>query len=124
MNVRTLSVIFNFFMIALAFAAMNFAQAQEVQVKSANPNSALQGTVDLEVEISGSGFDTHPLTPVRKIHAFLSANGHSFDQRYDYRQRASQSAGNGAGTKSFALCAGGSPVNQRHIQAKLPNVRR
>ena len=57
MNVRTLSVIFNFFLIVLAFAAMNVAQAQEVQVNSAKPNSANQGAVDLDVEISGSGFD-------------------------------------------------------------------
>jgi hypothetical protein len=36
---------------------MATTQAQEVQVNSANPSSAEQGTVDLDVEISGSGFD-------------------------------------------------------------------
>ena len=56
MNFRTLSVICNFFLIVLAFA-MSVAQAQEVQVNSADPSSALQGTVDLDVEIKGSGFD-------------------------------------------------------------------
>ena len=49
-----------FFMLAtlvLTLAALPAARAQSVQVDSANPSSAEQGTVDLEVEISGSGFD-------------------------------------------------------------------
>lgn len=45
------------FLIVLVFACMTTAQAQEVQVNSANPNSAEQGTVELDVEIKGSGFD-------------------------------------------------------------------
>ena len=36
---------------------MSTSQAQEVQVNSADPSSALQGTIDLNVEINGSGFD-------------------------------------------------------------------
>ncbi len=36
---------------------MSTSQAQVVQVNSADPSSAQQGTVDLEVEIKGSGFD-------------------------------------------------------------------
>ncbi len=42
-------------LLVLAFAGT--AQAQDVQVNSANPNSAEQGTVDLNVEIAGTGFD-------------------------------------------------------------------
>jgi hypothetical protein len=36
---------------------MATTQAQDVQVNSADPSSAEQGTVDLDVEISGGGFD-------------------------------------------------------------------
>lgn len=45
------------FLMVLVFACMTTAQAQEVQVNSANPSSAEQGTFDLDVEIKGSGFD-------------------------------------------------------------------
>ena len=45
------------FLIVLVIACMTTAQAQEVQVNSANPMSAVQGTLDLDVEIAGSGFD-------------------------------------------------------------------
>lgn len=56
MNVRRLSVISKFFLIVLTFAAINVAQAQDVQVTSADPSFALQGT-EVEITISGSGFD-------------------------------------------------------------------
>lgn len=41
-----------------AITLMTAAQAQDVQVNSANPNAAEQGTFDLDVEIAGSGFDS------------------------------------------------------------------
>ena len=45
------------FLILLGITCMATTQAQEVQVNSANPTSAEQGTLDLDVEISGRGFD-------------------------------------------------------------------
>ncbi len=42
------------FLILLGITCMATTQAQEVQVNSANPSSAEQGTVDLDVE-SGPG---------------------------------------------------------------------
>lgn len=44
-------------MLVLAAMATGVSYAQDVQVNSADPSSAEQGTVDLEVEISGNGFD-------------------------------------------------------------------
>ena len=57
MNVLTRSAFSFLLLVLLGFAWISTSQAQEVQVNSANPNSALQGTIDLDVEISGSGFD-------------------------------------------------------------------
>lgn len=42
---------------ALLLFVSSLAQAQDVEVNSADPSSAQQGTVDLDVEIAGSGFD-------------------------------------------------------------------
>lgn len=42
----------------ITVASLTPAQAQDVEVTSANPNTALQGTTGLDVEISGSGFDS------------------------------------------------------------------
>ena len=44
-------------LIALVLGPVGFAHAQ-VQVTSANPSSAIQGTSSLDVEVSGSGFDS------------------------------------------------------------------
>ena len=57
MKVRNQSVSINFLLLLLVIAWLSTAQAQEVQVNSANPSSAEEGTFDLDVEISGSGFD-------------------------------------------------------------------
>ena len=51
------SVSVYFLLTVLAVACMSIAQAQDVQVNSANPSSAEQGTFDLDVEIAGKGFD-------------------------------------------------------------------
>jgi hypothetical protein len=45
------------FIITMALLATHSAPAQEVLVTSADPAEALQGTLDLEVTIGGSGFD-------------------------------------------------------------------
>ena len=45
------------FPILLGITCMATTQAQEVQVDFADPSSAEQGTIDLDVEISGDGFD-------------------------------------------------------------------
>jgi len=45
------------FLILLGISCMATTQAQEVQVTSADPSSAEQGTVELDVEITGNGFN-------------------------------------------------------------------
>ena len=57
MKSRSQSISTYLFLIVLTIAYMTTAQAQEVQVNSANPNSAVQGTLDLDIEIAGSGFN-------------------------------------------------------------------
>src|SRR5262245_54152915 len=41
----------------LALMPLAFATAQQVSVTAADPSSALQGTVSLDVEVTGSGFN-------------------------------------------------------------------
>jgi hypothetical protein len=46
------------FMLALGLTVSHLALAQPIKVSSANPNTATQGTVNLDVEIGGNGFDS------------------------------------------------------------------
>jgi hypothetical protein len=57
MKTRTHVISTHLFLFLLGFAVMATSQAQDVQVNSADPSSAVQGTIDLDVEIAGSGFD-------------------------------------------------------------------
>ncbi len=57
MKTRTPVISTHLFLFLLGFAVMATSQAQDVQVNSADPSSAVQGTIDLDVEIAGSGFD-------------------------------------------------------------------
>ena len=58
MKTLTRSIRSYLLLIALSMAYMATAQAQVVEVNSADPNSAEQGTIDLDVVIMGSGFDS------------------------------------------------------------------
>lgn len=48
-------------LVAFLLLAAGAAQAQTVQVTSADPSSALQGTVSLDVAVTGNGFDSTAL---------------------------------------------------------------
>ena len=45
------------FLLVISLAVSHVAYGQEIEVNSANPNTALQGTLNLDVEIGGNGFD-------------------------------------------------------------------
>lgn len=58
MNTHTKSVFSIVLLAILCFANIGVAQGQEdPTVVSADPSSALQGTVDLDVQVTGTGFD-------------------------------------------------------------------
>lgn len=57
MKSRKRAICTHLFLILLGFAYMATAEAQKLQVKSANPSTAVQGTFGLDVEITGNGFD-------------------------------------------------------------------
>ena len=47
----------NVFLLVLGLAVSHVALAKDIEVSSANPSEAIQGTLNLDVEISGNGFD-------------------------------------------------------------------
>lgn len=57
MNARTKLLFSILLLIVIATVGINDAQAQKIQVESANPAFAEQGTLTLDVEITGKGFD-------------------------------------------------------------------
>jgi hypothetical protein len=58
MNVRNRHAPYSLALLMLAFVPLGAAQAQQVKVTAADPASTTQGTVSLDVTVSGSGFDS------------------------------------------------------------------
>jgi hypothetical protein len=58
MNVRNRPALYSLTLLILALVPLGAAQAQQVKVTAADPASTTQGTVSLDVTVSGSGFDS------------------------------------------------------------------